>query len=108
MATDENVLAFPKFSVGQLIHHKRFDYRGVIYQVDATFQGTEEWYSQMAITGPPQNQAWYHVLVDEASHSTYVAERNLEEDLEGSPIDHPLIWEYFSKFEDCRYKIVIN
>ena len=36
-----------KFFVGQIIHHIKFDYRGVIFDVDATFRGTDEWYAQM-------------------------------------------------------------
>ena len=46
-----------KFSIGQLVHHLLFDYRGVIVDVDATFQGTEEWYEQMAQSRPPQGRA---------------------------------------------------
>jgi len=63
-----------KFSIGDIIHHLRFDYRGVIYDVDATFQGTEEWYNQMAKSKPPRDQPWYHVLVDQSASMTYVAE----------------------------------
>jgi len=80
-----------KFSVGDLIHHRRFDYRGVIADVDPEFQGTEEWYEGVATSRPPKDAPWYHVLVDGAEHTTYVAERNLQIDDEGGPITHPLI-----------------
>ena len=80
-----------KFSIGQIIHHQRFNYRGVIFDVDPVFNGTDEWYKQMAISKPPKNEPWYHVLVDNAEHSTYVAERNLEKDKKKSPISHPMI-----------------
>ena len=69
-----------KYSVGQIIHHLRFDYRGVIVDLDATFQGTEEWYLEMAKSKPPRDKPWYHVLVDQSFTMTYVAERNLEAD----------------------------
>ena len=55
-----------KFFVGQIVHHKKFDYRGVVFDVDATFQGTGEWYELVARSRPPKHMPWYHVLVDGA------------------------------------------
>jgi heat shock protein HspQ len=92
-----------RFRVGQPIHHKRFDYRGVIVDVDPVFCGTEEWYEAMAISRPPKDQPWYHVLVHAAAHRTYVAERNLEPDLSGEPIRHPELTWFFEGFEDGVY-----
>ncbi len=92
-----------KFRVGELIHHKRFDYRGVIVDVDATFAGTEEWYRAMARSRPPKDEPWYHVLVHEAAHSTYVAERNLEPDPSGEPIVHPGLDRLFDELRDGVY-----
>ncbi|MFQ6021369.1 MAG: heat shock protein HspQ [Acidiferrobacterales bacterium] len=92
-----------KFHVGQLVHHKLFDYRGVIADVDPTFQGTEEWYEQMARSRPPKDKPWYRVLVDNAEHETYVAERNLEPDKAGGSINHPLVDQVFDEFRDGRY-----
>ena len=92
-----------KFSVGQLIHHKLFDYRGVIIDVDPSFQGTEEWYEQVAKSAPPRDQPWYHVLVHDATHNTYVAERNLEDDYSKEPINHPFVGVIFDVFEDGVY-----
>lgn len=84
-----------KFSPGQIVHHQRFDYRGVIVDVDPIFQGTDEWYEKMARSRPPKNEPWYHVLVDGRDMRTYVAERNLEADRSITPIDHPEIPEFF-------------
>ena len=92
-----------KFQVGQVIHHRLFDYRGVVVDVDATFQGTEEWYQTMARSRPPKDEPWYHVLVDQAEHMTYVAERNLEPDLSGEPVIHPVLDEYFDARRDGFY-----
>ncbi len=92
-----------RFRVGQLIHHRRFDYRGVIVDVDATFEGTEEWYETMATSRPPKDQPWYHVLVDGAAHMTYVTEQNLEPDLSGEPIAHPLLDQFFDDLRDGLY-----
>lgn len=92
-----------RFAVGQLVRHLRFDYRGVVADVDATFQGTEEWYERMARSRPPKDRPWYHVLVDGAQHTTYVAERHLEDDPSGRPVRHPLLDRLFDAFEDGRY-----
>lgn len=94
-----------KFNVGELVHHKLFGYRGVVVDVDASYQGTEEWYEQVAHSRPPKDEPWYHVLVDEAEHNTYVAERNLEYDSLKDAIDHPLVNMIFNKFEDGAYVI---
>ena len=92
-----------KFQVGELIHHKRFDYRGVVVDVDASFSGTEEWYNTMARSNPPKDEPWYHVLVHQAEHSTYVAERNLETDLTGEPVAHPFLNQFFDALRDGVY-----
>ena len=92
-----------KFSVGELIHHKLFDYRGVIIDVDPEFQGTQEWYERVAQSQPPKDQPWYHVLVHDATHNTYVAERNLESDTSVEPINHPYIDLIFDSFQQGVY-----
>lgn len=92
-----------RFSVGDLIHHRHFDYRGVIVDVDATFQATEEWYEAVARSRPPKDKPWYHVLVHDAAHTTYVAERNLEPDVSTDPIAHPMVEQFFSRFENGKY-----
>lgn len=92
-----------RFSIGQLVHHRLFGYRGVVYDVDPVFMGTEEWYEQVARSRPPKDQPWYHVLVHGADHTTYVAERNLEPDDSGEPIAHPALDMFFSGFRDGEY-----
>lgn len=92
-----------RFRVGQVIHHKLFDYRGVIFDVDATFQGSEAWYDAMARSQPPKDQPWYHVLVHRAEHMTYVSERNLEPDLTGEPVVHPGLDQYFDELRGGLY-----
>ena len=92
-----------RFRVGQLVQHKLFDYRGVIVDLDATFQGSDEWYEKVARTRPPRDQPWYHLLVHEAEHMTYVAERNLQPDLTGEPIRHPGLGQFFDDLRDGIY-----
>ncbi len=94
-----------EFGVGELIHHKLFDYRGVIVDVDPTFQGSEEWYEAMARSRPPKDRPWYHVLVHDADHMTYVAEQNLERDPGKAAVDHPATDHFFEDFRDGRHVI---
>ncbi len=94
-----------KFNIGQIVHHRLFDYRGVIYDVDPVFNGTEEWYEVVAKSRPPKNEPWYRVLVDQATHETYVAEQNLEICEELAPVKHPLVNQFFDNFIDGRYSL---
>ena len=102
--TDDASPTDGRFSIGQIVHHRNFEYRGVVFDVDPTFQGSDAWYAQMAITKPPRDRPWYHVMVDGAAHTTYVAERNLEPDRSTEPIKHPLVDLHFSTFAKGRYR----
>lgn len=93
-----------RFRVGQPVHHRLFDYRGVVIDVDPDFQGTEDWYQVVARSRPPKDKPWYHVLVHGAEHRTYVAEQNLEPDLSGAPIEHPELARFFDGFEQGLYR----
>jgi heat shock protein HspQ len=92
-----------RFHVGQLVRHLRFGYRGVVFDVDEVFRGTEAWYEQVARSRPPRDRPWYHVIVDGAAHTTYVADRHLEADDSREPIDSPLVAQMFDRFVDGRY-----
>jgi heat shock protein HspQ len=94
-----------RFCIGQVVHHRLFDYRGVIIDVDPNYQGTFEWYASMAATKPPKNDPWYYVLVDGAIFRTYVAERNLEPDVTGNPVNHPELSKHFDQLSDGFYVI---
>jgi len=92
-----------KLQIGQIVHHRLFDYIGVVFDVDPVFQGTDEWYELVARSKPPKDQPWYHVLVNEALHSTYVAEQNLEPVEIPRAIIHPLTEQFFAEFDGERY-----
>ena len=96
-----------KFKIGQLIHHKLFNYRGVIYGTDSVFKGTEEWYKFVAQSRPPKDKPWYKVLVHNSDHTTYVAERNLEADTSTEPVVHPMVQLYFNDLKDGEYVTTI-
>ena len=92
-----------RFFVGQIVAHNRFGYRGVVAGVDPSFSLSEEWYEEVARSRPPKDQPWYHVLVDGAMHTTYVAERHLDASADVSQIDHPLLGAHFDRFDGKRY-----
>ena len=94
-----------KLHIGQIIHHQRFDYIGVIFDIDPIFQGTDEWYEQVARSRPPRDKPWYHVLVNHAGYTTYVAEQNLEPAHIPQKIIHPLADSLFSEFDGERYTL---
>ncbi len=91
------------FYIGQIIEHRRFGYRGLVFGVDPDFQLSEAWYQNVARSRPPKDQPWYHVLVDGAGHSTYVAERHLAASADSSQISHPQLGQYFDRYNGERY-----
>jgi len=105
MATGNTRSATALFQIGQIVHHRLFDYRGVVLDVDADFQGGEEWYRQVARSCPPKDKPWYHVLVDDSENFTYVAERNLEPASDLRPIKHSMLAEGLMRYENGRYLV---
>ena len=94
-----------RFRLGQIVYHSKFGYRGVIVDADPYFQGTDEWYEHVARSRPPKDKPWYHVLVNEAVHTTYVAEQNLEPADKPQKIAHPLADRLLTEFDGERYKL---
>lgn len=97
-----------RWHIGQLVHHKLFDYRGVIYDVDPIFMQSDEWYENVAKSRPPKDEPWYRVLIDGASNETYVAQQNLQADSLGNSIEHPDIATHFSGFNNGKYTVKIK
>ena len=94
-----------KFSVGQLVQHTLFNYRGAVIDVDPVFQNDDDWYEQVALSRPPKDKPWYRVLVHNTVHETYVAERNLQTDNSTEAINHPMVNSYFDEFSEGRYSM---
>ena len=87
-----------KFSIGDIVKHKHFDFRGVIYDVDFEFNNSEEWYQSIPKeVRPRKNQPFYHLLAEsnEVTYEAYVSEQNLLIDNSKQPVKHPLISEIF-------------
>lgn len=93
-----------KFTVGQVVYHNLFDYRGVIIDVDTSYQKDMKWYDRMARTRPPKDQPWYQVLVHDSKSESYVAERNLSIDESKQPIENPNLHKYFQSFLNGLYR----
>ena len=94
--------AEPKYQIGQLVRHVRYGYRGVVVELDLACAADDAWYRNNR-TQPKREQPWYHVLVHDASNSTYAAETNLEADPSEEEINHPLIDRFFYRFENGFY-----
>ena len=87
-----------KFSIGDVVKHKHFDFRGVIYDVDFEFNNSEEWYESIPKNvRPRKDQPFYHLLAEneDVTYEAYVSEQNLLKDDSKEPIKHPLINEIF-------------
>ncbi|RUW01186.1 heat shock protein HspQ, partial [Mesorhizobium sp. M1A.F.Ca.IN.020.03.1.1] len=80
-----------KFAIGQVVRHRLFPFRGVIFDVDPQFANTEEWYEAIpADMRPSKDQPFYHLLAEnsETEYIAYVSEQNLLEDRSGEPVRH--------------------
>jgi len=96
-----------KFSIGQVVRHRLFGFRGVIFDVDPQFANSEEWYQSIpAEVRPRKDQPFYHLLAQnsETEYVAYVSEQNLLEDRTGEPVRHPQVREMFLKSPDGRYE----
>ena len=95
-----------KFSIGDVVKHKQFNFRGVIYDVDFEFDNSEEWYKSIPEdVRPRKDQPFYHLLAEknEITYEAYVSEQNLVNDDSDEPIKHPLIEEIFSGKKGSSY-----
>lgn len=96
-----------KFSIGQVVRHRLFPFRGIIFDVDSQFANSEEWYQAIpAEVRPSKDQPFYHLLAEnsDTEYIAYVSEQNLLEDVSGEPVRHPQIRELFLKTPDGHYQ----
>ena len=95
-----------KFSIGDIVRHKHFNFRGVIYDVDFEFNNSEEWYQSIPKdVRPRKDQPFYHLLAEnnDITYEAYVSEQNLQKDESDEPIKHPLIEEVFTGKKGSGY-----
>lgn len=97
-----------KFRIGQVVRHRFFPFRGVIFDVDPTFNNTEEWWLSIPEeVRPRKDQPYYHLLAEnsETEYVAYVSEQNLLPDDSGEPVRHPQVAELFGPLKNGIYAI---
>jgi len=97
-----------RFAIGDVVRHRLFDFRGVVFDVDPEFSNSEEWYEAIPeAVRPPKDQPFYHLLAEnaESSYVAYVSQQNLVFDDSEDPIDHPALATMFDRFDDGRYQL---
>jgi heat shock protein HspQ len=101
-------VAHARFSIGDVVQHRLFGFRGVIVDVDPVFANSEAWYQAIPeAIRPDKNQPFYHLLADheDGDYVTYVSQQNLVQDESEEPIDHPGIGWMFEGYQGGRYRL---
>ena len=97
-----------KYGIGEVVRHRVYPFRGVIYDVDPIFANTEEWWRAIPEeVRPSKDQPFYHLFAEnaETQYMAYVSEQNLLPDTSGAPLRHPQIDEVFVRGKDGRYVV---
>ena len=96
-----------KFGIGQVVKHRVYPFRGVIYDVDPSFANTEEWWRSIpSEVRPSKDQPFYHLFAEnsDSQYIAYVSEQNLLPDDSGEPVRHPQIDEIFVRSDNGSYR----
>jgi heat shock protein HspQ len=108
---DMPVMSEARFAIGDVVRHRIFDFRGVIFDIDPVFANSEEWYQSIPEqVRPTKDQPFYHLFAEnaESSYIAYVSQQNLIADAEHGPVNHPAIEGYFDDWQDTRYPLKRN
>ncbi|WP_421791291.1 heat shock protein HspQ [Hyphobacterium sp.] len=100
-----------QFGIGDVVRHRMFPFRGVIFDVDPEFANTEEWWQAIPeAIRPRKDQPFYHVLAEneDSFYTAYVSEQNLLPDAQGGPVKHPQTGEMFELFDGERYRLKMS
>jgi heat shock protein HspQ len=98
-----------KFRIGQVVKHRFYPFRGVVYDVDPTFSNTDEWWESIPESiRPRKDQPFYHLLAENeaTTYVAYVSEQNLLADDSGKPVEHPQVEEMFGELEGGFYDVI--
>jgi heat shock protein HspQ len=101
-------VATARFGIGEVVRHRLFAFRGVVFDIDPVFANSEEWYAAIPEdVRPRRDQPFYHLLAEnaESSYIAYVSQQNLERDETDEPVDHPAIAGLFDDFNEGRYEL---
>ena len=96
-----------KYKLGQVVKHRLFSFRGVVFDIDPEFDNTEEWWESIpAEVRPVKDQPFYHLFAEnaESEYIAYVSEQNLLPDTSDTPVRHPQVAEVFERGDDGAYK----
>ena len=102
-----NKIRVAKYTIGQVVRHRVFPFRGVVFDIDPLFNNTEEWYQSIpAEVRPNKDQPFYHLFAEnaETEYVAYVSEQNLLPDDSGEPIRHSQVAEIFVKDKSGSYR----
>jgi heat shock protein HspQ len=107
LARAMNKIRNAKYQIGQVVRHRLFPFRGVVFDIDPIFNNTEEWYQSIpAEVRPAKDQPFYHLFAenDETEYIAYVSEQNLLPDDSGEPVRHPQVAEVFVQDGNGGYR----
>jgi heat shock protein HspQ len=102
-----NRMRSAKFKIGQVVKHRLFSFRGVVFDIDPVFANTEEWWNSIpAEIRPHKDQPFYHLFAEneDTEYVAYVSEQNLLEDNSGTPVRHPDVAEVFEPDDSGNYR----
>jgi len=108
MQDTPKIVKNPLFTIGQVVRHRVFSFRGVIFDVDAEFSNSEEWWESIPQEiRPEKEQPYYHIFAenDDSSYEAYVSQQNLMPDDSDEPINHPEVDELFGKLTEGKYEL---
>jgi heat shock protein HspQ len=97
-----------RFAPGDIVRHRMFDFRGVVFDVDPVFSNSEEWYEAIPeAIRPAKEQPFYHLMAesDDSSYIAYVSQQNLVADGEAGPVDHSQLAAMFDGLDRGRYRV---
>jgi heat shock protein HspQ len=102
-----NKMRAAKYKIGQVLRHRVFPFRGVVFDIDPVFNNSEEWYQSIPVeVRPHKDQPFYHLFAEnsETEYVAYVSEQNLLPDTTGEPVRHPQVSEVFVRDEQGSYR----
>jgi heat shock protein HspQ len=97
-----------RFAIGDVVRHRLYDFRGVVFDIDPVFANSEEWYQSIPEDSRPEReQPYYHLLAEnlESSYVAYVSQQNLLADGAAGPVEHPSLAQLFEDFNGERYQL---
>jgi heat shock protein HspQ len=101
-------IAEAKFSIGDVVRHRVFEFRGVVFDIDPVFANSDDWYESIPVeVRPTKDQPFYHLFAENSDNSyiAYVSQQNLLPDNQSGPVDHPAVEGFFAKWSGAKYEL---